>query len=394
MADEEIVVNNNDEMETSGMLVPKFIKPETAGKKNKKPAYKSDIGLMVSFNPDKGLKIRVPAFCWDDEKRYGANTPLRYLNANLLEKVKELNDSDDEIVIDDFYGIRNPATNEMVALETGVSPVAKSPIVFEAIDYFMNDPDRGMNCDASPIYRANLHINKEKFQKKDKEELVPLNLGEFFGVITFEPGYKVHLRYDWNTPNGVPGGVRSKHNPKKIDCKKMPNATGFYLPVDFKDTFICIAFNKRADGTWELYTTQGKPDGSFQRSFMESKEGDLIDALKKHPIKFFEIYGQKTGVQEEIENLLVATDEVIKTSIEGGEYKDSDFISVFDENKPTSKKAGKKKSKKAATSDADEETAPIGEIIGTGTLSDEEEVDETPNEDTPVDVDSSEEEFK
>ena len=356
----EEVVTTTSEMETQTLMVPKFIKKEAVGKK--KTAFKSDIGMMIGYHPEKSLCLRVPAYCWDDEKKYPECTPLAYVQAKLNQKIVDLNDSDEEITIKDFFKITD-TKGDLSALETIVTPVSKTHIVYEAIDFLMNDKEEGMNCDQSPLYHANIHVNREKFVKND-DQTVPLNLGNFFGFILFEPGRKIHIRYDWNTPNGVPYNVRIKFNPV-IDCKRMQNNTGFYSGIDFKESFYCIAFNLREDGIWEFYTTEGNSDGKVNRYFMETKpEEGFLDGLFNHPCKFFEIYSDKK-YQNEISRFVEAAEEIQKISIESGEYKEDDniFVSIGLEEttKTSSKKKSKKKSKKE--SEDNEDTMAIGDMI-------------------------------
>ena len=99
----EGVVTTTTEMETQTLMVPKFIKKEAVGKK--KTAFKSDIGMMIGYHPEKALCLRIPAYCWDDEKKYPACTPLEYVQAKLNQKIADLNDSDEEITIKDFFKI-------------------------------------------------------------------------------------------------------------------------------------------------------------------------------------------------------------------------------------------------------------------------------------------------
>jgi len=357
----EEVVTTTSEMETQTLMVPKFIKKETAGGK-KKTVFKSDIGMMIGYHPEKSLCLRVPAYCWDDEKKYPDCTPLAYVQAKLNQKIADLNDSDEEITIKDFFKITD-IKGDLSALETAVTPVSKTPIVYEAIDFLMNDKDEGMNCEQSPLYRANIRVNREKFVKND-EKTVPLKMGNFFGFILFEPGRKIHIRYDWNTPNGVPYNVRIKFNPV-IDCKRMQNNTGFFTGIDFKEKFYCIAFNLREDGVWEFYTTEGNPEGKVNRYFSETKpEEGFSDGLFNHPCKFFEIYSDKK-YQNEISRFIEAAEQIQKISIDAGEYVEDDNIFVstgLDESSKTSSKKKSKKSKKETKTD--EDTMAIGDMIG------------------------------
>ena len=382
----EEVVNETTEMETQTLLVPKFIKKEAGGKK--KTVFKSDIGMMIGYHPEKSLCLRIPAYCWDDEKKYPEVTPLAYVQAKLNQKIIDLNDSDEEITIKDFFKITD-TKGDLSALETCVSPVSKSPIVYEALDFLMNDKDEGMNCEQSPIYRANIRVNREKFVKND-EKTVPLKLGNFFGFILFEPGRKIHVRYDWNTPNGVPYNVRIKFNPV-IDCKRMQNNTGFYTGIDFKDRFYCISFNLREDGVWEFYTTEGYNDGKVNRYFAETKpEEGFLDGLFNHPCKFFEIYSDKK-YQNEISRFVEAAELIQKISIDGGEYVEDDniFVSTGLEASKTSKKKSKKSKKES--SKVEEETMAIGDMI-TSQLADE-NLEETTSDDSDSPVDEEENEF-
>lgn len=383
----EEVVNETTEMETQTLLVPKFIKKETVGGK-KKTVFKSDIGMMIGYHPEKSLCLRVPAYCWDDEKKYPEVTPLAYVQAKLNQKISDLNDSDEEITIKDFFKITD-TKGDLSALETIVTPVSKTPIVYEAIDFLMNDKDEGMNCEQSPLYRANIRVNREKFVKND-EKTVPLKLGNFFGFILFEPGRKIHIRYDWNTPNGVPYNVRIKFNPV-IDCKRMQNNNGFYTGIDFKERFYCIAFNLREDGVWEFYTTEGYNDGKVNRYFAETKpEEGFLDGLFNHPCKFFEIYSDKK-YQNEISRFVEAAELIQKISIDGGEYIEDDniFVSTGLEASKTSKKKSKKSKKES--SKVEEETMAIGDMI-TGQLADE-NLEETSSDDSDSPVDEEENEF-
>lgn len=355
----EKVVNETTEMDLQNLMVPKFIKKE-AGRK--KPAFKSDIGMMISYHPEKSLVLRIPAYCWDDEKKYPNCTPLTYVQAKLNQKITDLNESDDEIAIKDFFKIID-SKGDLSALETAVTPVSKSPVIYEAIDFLMNDKDEGMNCEESPFYRANIHVNREKFVKD--EQTVPLKLGNFFGYILFEPGRKIHIRYDWNTPNGVPYNVRIKFNPI-IDCKRMQNNTGFYTGVDFNDRFYCISFNLREDRIWEFYTTEGNPEGKVNRYFAETKpEESFLDGLFNHPSKFFEIYSDKK-YQNEISRFIEAAALIQKISIDSGEYVEDDniFVSTISIEEPA-KTSSKKKTKKSKSKkeDDEEETMAIGDMI-------------------------------
>lgn len=360
MATEEVVTTTT-EMDIQNLMVPKFIKKEDAGKK--RIVFKSDIGMMIGYHPEKSLVLRIPAYCWDDEKKYPECTPLEYVQAKLNNKIVDLNDSDEEITIKDFFKITD-TKGDLSALETVVTPVSKTPIVYEAIDFLMNDKDEGMNCEQSPIYRANIRVNREKFVKND-EKTVPLKMGNFFGFILFEPGRKVHIRYDWNTPNGVPYNVRIKFS-QLIDCKRMQNNSGFFTGIDFKEKFYCIAFNLREDGVWELYTTEGNPEGKVNRYFYETKpEEGFLDALFNHPCKFFEIYSDKK-YQNEISRFIEAAELIQKISIDAGEYVEDDYIFVstgLDETPKTSSKKKSKKSKKENKVD-EEETMAIGDMIG------------------------------
>ena len=356
----EEVVTTTSEMETQTLMVPKFIKKETAGGK-KKTVFKSDIGMMIGYHPEKSLCLRVPAYCWDDEKKYPECTPLAYVQAKLNQKIADLNDSDEEITIKDFFKITD-TKGDLSALETTVTPVSKTPIVYEAIDFLMNDKDEGMNCDQSPLYRANIRVNREKFVKND-EKTVPLKMGGFFGFILFEPGRKIHIRYDWNTPNGVPYNVRIKFNPV-IDCKRMQNNTGFFTGIDFKERFYCIAFNLREDGVWEFYTTEGNPEGKVNRYFTETKsEEGFLNGLFNHPCKFFEIYSDEK-YQNEISRFIEAAEKIKEISINAGEYVEDDNIFVntgLDDSSKTSSKKKSKKSKKETKTD--EDTMAIGDMI-------------------------------
>ena len=354
------VVNEATEMDLQNLMVPKFIKKETVGKK--KTVFKSDIGMMIGYHPEKSLVLRIPAYCWDDEKKYPECTPLTYVQAKLNQKIADLNDSDEEITIKDFFKITD-IKGDLSALETIVTPVSKTPIVYEALDFLMNDKDEGMNCEQSPLYRANIRVNREKFVKND-EKTVPLKMGYFFGFILFEPGRKIHIRYDWNTPNGVPYNVRIKFNPV-IDCKRMQNNTGFFTGIDFKEKFYCISFNLREDGVWEFYTTEGNPEGKVNRYFVETKpEEGFLDGLFNHPCKFFEIYSDKK-YQNEISRVIETAELIQKISIDGGEYVEDDNIFVgtgLEDSSKTSSKKKSKKSKKEDKTDA-EETMAIGDMI-------------------------------
>ena len=356
----EEVVTTTSEMETQTLMVPKFIKKETACGK-KKTVFKSDIGIMIGYHPEKSLCLRVPAYCWDDEKKYPECTPLAYVQAKLNQKIADLNDSDEEITIKDFFKITD-TKGDLSALETAVTPVSKTPIVYEAIDFLMNDKDEGMNCDQSPLYRANIRVNREKFVK-NYEKTVPIKMGGFFGFILFEPGRKIHIRYDWNTPNGVPYNVRIKFNPV-IDCKRMQNNTGFFTGIDFKERFYCIAFNLREDGVWEFYTTEGNPEGKVNRYFTETKpEEGFLDGLFNHPCKFFEIYSDEK-YQNEISRFIEAAEKIKEISINAGEYVEDDNIFVntgLDDSSKTSSKKKSKKSKKETKTD--EDTMAIGDMI-------------------------------
>lgn len=367
---EEVVVTTS-EMETQTLLVPKFIKKEAAGKK--KTVFKSDIGMMIGYHPEKSLCLRIPAYCWDDEKKYPDCTPLEYVQAKLNQKIADLNDSDEEITIKDFFKITD-TKGDLSALETVVTPVSKTPIVYEAIDFLMNDKDEGMNCEQSPLYRANIRVNREKFVKND-ESTIPLKMGNFFGFILFEPGRKIHIRYDWGTPNGVPYNVRIKFNPV-IDCKRMQNNTGFFTGIDFRERFYCIAFNLREDGVWEFYTTEGNPEGKVNRYFVETKpEEGFLDGLFNHPCKFFEIYSDKK-YQNEISRFIEAAEQIQTISINGGEYVEDDniFVTDLDDSSKTSSKKKSKKSKKETKND--DETMAIGDMIS----SSDENVEEEENE--------------
>ena len=380
----EDVVTTTNEMETQTLLVPKFIK-----KGGKRSGFKSDIGMMIGYHPEKSLVLRIPAYCWDDEKKYPEVTPLAYVQAKLNQKINDLNDSDEEITIKDFFKITD-TKGDLSALETIVTPVSKTPVVYEAIDFLMNDKDEGMNCEQSPLYRANIRVNREKFVKGN-EKTIPLNLGSFFGFILFEAGHKLHIRYDWNTPNGVPYNVRIKFNPL-IDCKRMQNNTGFYTGIDFKERFFCIAFNLRTDGVWEFYTTEGANDGRVNRYFAETKpEEGFLDGLFNHPCKFFETYSDKK-YQNEISRFIEAAELIQKISIDGGEYVEDDniFVSTGDESTKTSSKKKSKKSKKnTAPAEDEEETMAIGEMTA-GQLADIDLDESSKEEATPV-VESDEE---
>ena len=192
------VVNEATEMDLQNLMVPKFIKKETVGKK--KTVFKSDIGMMIGYHPEKSLVLRIPAYCWDDEKKYPECTPLTYVQAKLNQKIADLNDSDEEITIKDFFKITD-IKGDLSALETIVTPVSKTPIVYEALDFLMNDKDEGMNCEQSPLYRANIRVNREKFVKND-EKTVPLKMGYFFGFILFwkENPHPIRLEYSkWSS---------------------------------------------------------------------------------------------------------------------------------------------------------------------------------------------------
>ena len=367
----EEVVTTTTEMETQTLLVPKFIKKETVGKK--KTVFKSDIGMMIGYHPEKSLCLRIPAYCWDDEKKYPDCTPLEYVQAKLNQKIADINDSDEEITIKDFFKITD-TKGDLSALETTVSPVSKTPIVYEAIDFFLFFLDEGMNCEQSPLYRANIRVNREKFVKND-ETTIPLKMGNFFGFILFEPGRKIHIRYDWNTPNGVPYNVRIKFNPV-IDCKRMQNNTGFFTGIDFKERFYCISFNLREDGVWEFYTTEGNPEGKVNRYFSETKpEEGFLDGLFNHPCKFFEIYSDKK-YQNEISRFIEAAEQIQTISINAGEYVEDDniFVTDLDDSSKTSSKKKSKKSKKETKND--DETMAIGDMISPSDENNEEEENE------------------
>ena len=389
----EEVVTTTTEIEQTPLMVPKFIKKEVSGGK-KKTAFKSDIGILIGYHPERSLKLHIPAYCWDDAKKYPECTPLAYVQAKLNQKVADLNDSDEEIEIEDFFKITD-RNGDLVALDAGVTPVLKTPIVYEAIDYLMNDEHEGMNCEQSPLYKASIRVNREKFVKGD-EKTVPLNLGSFFGFILFEPGHKLHIRYDWNTPNGVPYNVRVKFNPI-IDCKRMQNNNGFYSSIEFKEKFYCIAFNLRTDGVWEFYTTEGVTDGRVNRYFAETKDGEgFLEALFNHPCRFFDIYSDKK-YQNEIIRFIETAERIQQISIEAGEYVEDDNIFVSDASEETPKKTSKKNKKKSKKGvDDEEETMTIGEMV-TGQISDNENV-ETPSEEPgtseSVESESEENEFK
>lgn len=346
---EEIILENNQE-EQDLLLRPVF------GEKKKKRSggYKSDIGMLVSYNPEKSLRIRVPAASWDDENQFPNCTPLNYVQKHLEKKIQDLNNSDEEIKIEDFFKIKD-SSERLIILETGVTPISATPVVYEAINYLMNDKEEGMNCQESPSYRANIRINKEKFTKKGTE-MVPLNLGQFFGFISYEPGRKVHVRYDFNTPNGVPYNTRIKFS-SSVDCKRMNNNTGFYSGIEFRKEFYVIAFNKRDDGKWEIYTLYSDNAGNTNRFFAE--EDDFIEGLKNHQSKVLQ--NEKTA--DEFSRIIKTAERIVKASIENEEILEDDDIFVSSgEIPPTSKKAAKKKGKKAADEE-EEVTMSIGEMV-------------------------------
>ena len=305
------------------LLVPKFIKVE----KIRKKAFKSDLGLMINFKPENSLKIRVPAQEWDNEERYPAEaggTPLAYIQSQLQGKIDELNESDDEIKISDFYQIRDPFKKTLTHLECGVTPVERSGVVYEALDFLMNDPEQGMNCEYHPVFRANLHFNRERFQGKD---LVPINTGKFYGFITYTGTcQRPIVQYDWKD---VPYNVKARYDSKNhcIDIKRMRGGnTGFFVPVEFRDYFTVICFNQRDNGKFEFNVLVGDRNGKVERNYYEANSKEFSDAIEELACCFFDRFkNEKT--REGLDALVKSTDQVLNC---GGNYCNTDFLYIAD----------------------------------------------------------------
>lgn len=345
MAESTTINVTQDEENT--LLVPKFIKVSA-----RKRAYKSDLGLMITYRPDHSLKIRIPASRWDDEKLYSAEnggTPLSYIQARLGQKIVQLNDSDDEIKISDFYQVRESNKNALTHLETGVTPVERSSVVYEALDFLMNDPKEGMNCEYHPVFRANVHFNREKFVG---DKLTPINFGKFYGFITYTGTcQRPIVQYDWSN---IPYNVRARYDSKNrsIDIKRMRGGnSGFFLPIEFKDNFTIISFNQRNDGTFEFNVLTGDRNGGVERKFYEANSKDFVGALEELQCCFFDRF-KNEKVREALNNLYNSSEDVFAI---GENYCNTDTIYVADGIK-----------------EDNEEKFTIGEAVGEGE-SDEEE---------------------
>lgn len=338
MSTEVIEITSNEE---STLLVPRYKKVEKKAEKKSR----SDLGLLVSYNPEKALKIRVPARFWDDESRYPAEaggTPLNYVDTNLTTVVSHMVEDNDDINIAPFYKLKDFNKKSLLAIETSVEPINKTKVVYEAIDFLMNDEKSGMGCDYHPVLRANVHINKEKFNKSN--ELIPLNLSEFYGIITYTGNCtKPIIQYDWKD---IPYNVKARNIKKAnkcIDVKRMRGGnTGFYFPIEFRDSFTIISFNKVKEN-YEFHVLEGFADGSVKRYHYDANSNDLVSAIEELSICFFDRW-KKEEVRAAIAALESSTEEVFRLTETG--FVNTDLVYVSDDE-----------------AQEQEETCPISDIV-------------------------------
>lgn len=326
----ETIEITGNEMDEQVLLVPKFKKVEKSTSKKSNVA-RSDIGLLVSYKPENGLKIRVPARFWDDEKRYPAEeggTPLNYICNNILGVVDRLSGTDDEITVNDFYKLLDYDKKGLLALETSVTPVKYTGVVQEALDFLMNDEKAGMGCGYSPVFRANVRIAREKFAKDGN--LVPLKLSDFYGFISYTGNCaKPIIQYEWgDIPFGVKCRNQKKFN-KVIDIKRMRSGgSSFFWPIEFMDNFTIISFNKKKDGGFEFHILEGDKNGNCKRSHYEANSSDLVTGLEELSCCFFDRF-KKEEIRDAIAALEAAYAEAVSLKDVG--YVNSDNLFVSDD---------------------------------------------------------------
>lgn len=367
---EKIIIEAED---TSSAIIsrPTFIKPVF----HEKPVFKSEIGLMMSYNPNKNCKIRVPAYDWDSTKKYGENTPLRYMSACLGEKLKEI----DGVSVAEPYLDYGFNQKNLVGLEYAVTPVDKTREVMEIIDYFMNDKDVGMNCDYHPYLKYTLYVKKSMLTKNGQR---PLKHGSLYGFVAFDPSSTrmptIYYDFDDKIPYNIKIRNVKEEGVPHMHFARMGNRDGFFANIEAKDDIRIICFNKLDEGNYEIISFALKPtEKQSKKAYKETTAKTLAEALDQTGELFpaEEAVFNKNTARADIERFDDAVSEILCISDSQSCFHTSDLVYVFDENEKQTqavekktKKIGKKKVAKKS-----EETFTIGEAMAATANPDSEE---------------------
>lgn len=376
---ENIISPEAESNPTQEIVRPRFIKPVF----HEKPVYKSEIGLMISYNPTKNCKIRVPAYDWDSVQKYGENTPYRYMTAQLGEKLKEL----DGVSVGEPYLDYGFTQRNLVGLEYAVTPVDKTREVMEIIDYFMNDKDVGMNCDYHPFLKYTLYVKKSMITKTDSR---PLKLGSVYGFVAFDPTSTkmptIYYDFDDRVPYDVKVRNLKEENVNHMHFSRMRNSDGFFVNIEAKNDIRVICFNKLEDGNLEIISFALNPkEKQSKKAYKETPCKTLVEALEATGELFpsEEAVFNKTVAKADIAVFDDAVSEILALAASGSEFHTSDKIYAYDENEETQKSSPKKKNKKAKKAPVkDEETYSIQEAVAVAeaakndSIADEEEESE------------------
>lgn len=355
----ENIISPEPESTAQEIIRPRFIKPVF----HEKPVFKSEIGLMISYNPLKNCKIRVPAYDWDSVQKYGDNTPLKYMTAQLGEKLKEL----DGVSVQDPYLDYGFTQKNLVGLEYAVTPVDKTREVMEIIDYFMNDKDVGMNCDYHPFLKYTLYVKKSMITKTDSR---PLKLGSVYGFVAFDPTSTkmptIYYDFDDRVPYDVKVRNLKEEGVNHMHFSRMRNSDGFFVNIEAKNDIRVICFNKLADGNIEIISFALNPkEKQSKKAYKETPCKTLLEALEQTGELFptEEAVFNKSVAKSDIEVFDDAIAEILALADSGSEFHTSDKIYAYDENEEV-QKSSKKKSKKSKKAPVkDEETYTIQDAV-------------------------------
>lgn len=316
----------------------------------------SDLWKLISYNPEKNCKIRIPAYNWDSTEIYGENTPLRYFDGSLRNKLKDL-----DITISDPYLDYGFKKHNLIGLEYAVTPVNKIVQVEELCDFFMNDKDEGMNCGYGPHLKYTVYLRNRIFENENESR--ELNLGSVYGFLSWnDKNSHTSLHYKFNNNE-----VMIKKNSTELKLSRIIGKDNEYININATEFINILSFNKTENG-YELIFQSMYPDKKENviKTFFTNK-GTLFEAIEeisKNPTTIADL--ELDRILDK--NLISYFDDAVCDAL--GNVSSSDKLiygTEVPELNQSAKKVSKKRTSKKPKKADSEETATIGDIVSAKT---------------------------
>lgn len=330
----------------STLVAPKIVKRDGAKKFHRST---SDLWKLISYNPEKNCKIRIPAYNWDSTEVYGENTPLHYFDQSLRNKLKDLDIGLSDPYLD--YGFKK---KNLIGLEYA-TPVEHIVQVEELCDFFMNDKDEGMNCGYGPHLKYTIYLRNRIFEKENESR--ELNLGSVYGFLSWNdknPHTSLHYKFNNNE-------VMIKKNSTDLKISRIIGKDNEYININATEFINILSFNKTESG-YELIFQSMYPNKNENvvKTFFTNK-GTLFEAIE-------EISKNPTIADLELDrildkNLISYFDDAVCDALSGNGSSDKLIYGTEEVPEDKPKKVSKKRTSKKSSKKVDEEVATIGDIM-------------------------------